>query len=45
MVSLKEKYFQHLRLINTFLLVNCNKLLERERERERERESIYSPYK
>jgi len=34
MMFLYEKYFPILRLINTMLLVNSEKLLERERERE-----------
>ena len=39
MISLDEKHFHLLRLINTLLLVNREILLEREREREREREA------
>jgi hypothetical protein len=35
----RKKYFSRLRLINTFLLLNSDYLLERERERERERDS------
>ena len=40
----QQKYIPLLRLINTLLLVNREKMLERERERERERVYyIYSP--
>jgi hypothetical protein len=40
MISIKEKkYAFSFKLINTFVLVNSEFLLERERERERERET------
>ena len=39
MNNIAKKYLFRFELINTYVLVNCKDLLERERERERERET------